>query len=72
LTVYRLPIYNRGMDTSAFSEGPWAPAPAREPRGRRLRHVVWWCVAIGSGVILAFLVAHIVPAAGAAGGCGGG
>jgi hypothetical protein len=39
---------------------------------RRVLILLWSCAVSGAGAVLVFVVMHIAPAAGAAGGCGGG
>ena len=48
-------------------------APAPTPSGRRwLRAILWAGVAIGCTLAVLLVLAHLAPAVGAAGGCGGG
>jgi hypothetical protein len=51
------------------SEGLQIPEPGK---GRLRKLILWTCLVLGSGGGIVFVALHIVPAAGAAGGCGGG
>ena len=74
LTVYRLPIYNGGhglrrSTALARDDGTrWRGADA----GLARRVLLWSWVLIGVAAVVVFIALHVVPSAGAAGGCGGG
>ena len=58
----------QAFDTSALeSEG----IPSRSAFRRGIRIAAWALVVACGLAVLLFLVLHVVPAAGAAGGCGG-
>lgn len=66
-----MPIYNDGMEPIwTLDEPNWdVPAP---PTRRWLRAILWACVALGCTLAVLFVLVHLVPTVGAAGGCGGG
>jgi hypothetical protein len=49
------------------TEHPWRPG-----RGLARRIFLWSWVLIGIAAVVVFVALHVVPSAGAAGGCGGG
>jgi hypothetical protein len=54
----------------------WFPEPAPCPpsswRRRVWRSLLWTAIVVGGGAVVIFVLLHVAPATGAAGGCGGG
>jgi hypothetical protein len=60
-------VYDEALPWHEKTQHAW-----RRGRGLARRVLLWSWVLIGIAAVVVFIALHVVPSAGAAGGCGGG